>query len=180
MRALDFKAVEAGKTRTASAAGSSFIYVKSAPFDLKITIDNGNALEVPEGTKIDLKKPVNSEFSIENLGASAADFILVVGEGDYSEPQIAGTVSLKAKNTLNGLAPVVLTGNTQTIPGNESRKELHIQADISNVTPVYLGASAAGAGIPIDAGQTVVLEISGDMDVYGATATDKVNLCEVV
>lgn len=179
MKELKFNDLEPGLAKTVGAAGSSFIYVKEALNDVIIRIDNGQSLQVPEGGKLKLIVPIQKEFSIENTG-TVGDFVLVVGVGDYIEPQIAGTVSVKPKNSLIGLSPVTFDVNAKTIAGNASRKELHIQSAASNTGVIYLGSTDGLTGIPIEPGQTVVVEISNDLSLYTDTINSVVNLCEVV
>lgn len=179
MKELKFNNLMPGVAETVSAAGSSFIYVKQALNDAIIRIDNGQSLQVPEGGKLKLTNPIKKEFSIENTG-KVGDFTIVVGVGDYIEPQIAGTVSVKTKNSLIGLSPITFDVNAKTIPGNASRKELHIQSQALNKGLIYLGSNDGLSGLTIEAGQVVVLEITDDLSLYADTLNDLVNLAEII
>lgn len=179
MKEHKLKGLAENQARVIHAAGMTFIYVKQAPNDALITIDNGQSLQVPEGGKIRLVKPIAKEISIENNGITA-DFSVVVGNGDYEEPQVAGTVELKASQVLSGLSPLTFDTQAKTITGNASRKELHIQSKSTNAGLIWLGSADGLTGLPIEAGQTVVMQISGDFNLYADSLNDVVYLGEVV
>jgi hypothetical protein len=179
MREHNLKGLEQNQARTIHAAGITMVYLKYAPNNAIIRIDNGQALEVPEGGKLKLVSPVKSEISIENTGLKS-DFSIVVGNGDYEEPQVAGTVALKSNNTLNGLVPLTFDTQAKTVTGNAERKELHIQSKSTNAGLIWLGSSDGLTGLPLEASQTVVLEISGDLSLFAESLNDFVYLAEIV
>jgi hypothetical protein len=179
MREHNLKGLEKNESRPIHAAGVTMIYLKSAPNDAIIKIDNSQDLEMPEGGKLKLVSPVKSEISIENTGLKS-DFSIVVGNGDYEEPQVAGTVALKSNNTINGLTSLTFDTQAKTVRGDAKRKELHIQSKSTNAGLIWLGSSDGLTGLPLEASQTVVLEISGDLSLFAESLNDVVYLAEVV
>ena len=162
-------------------AGADFIYIKKAPYELTIQTEKGEKFTIPEGGSRTLNQPVDNYIYVSHNGVLATSFTLFIGNGSYTEPQIAGTVNISPKTNLIGLARLTLTGvNTATILGKEGRKELHINSDSANTGLIYPGTNAAGFGIPLEPGQTAVFEISGDLEIYASASDQVINLSEVV
>lgn len=160
-------------------AGHNFIFVKAAPFDMLLTIDNGEALNLPLGTEIKLNEPIKQEIRIENLGANAGDFKLVTGKGEYSEPQLVGEMALKAAEGYAGLPAVTFDVQNKTVLAG-ARKELTITAADTNQGKIWVGGTAAEIGTPLGAGQFASVPAKGSVNFYADNVNDKMYLAEVV
>lgn len=167
-----------GESRDVFCAGATFVYVKEAPNDLIISIDDGlNKLSFAKGSSFKLPIEVDKKIVVENSG-SMANFVIVAGVGEYQEPQIVGEVTVKPFKSSQGLDLINFDVKSKVIEANPDRRELHLTAASDNKGVIYHSADQAGKGIPIEAGQTVTLPLSGALGLYAAEINDKLHATE--
>lgn len=168
----------AGVSRVVHAAGSEFIYIKKAPYDLLLIVDGGDAIQVPEGAEI--VRPVSLEFSIESLGTGNGDFTIITGVGSYKQPQITGSINVLSNVMVKGLPVLVFDTNQKTIPENLNRKEIHIEASALNAGVIWIGATQTNVGKPLKAGDIASLDVYSSVDLFSDNLNDKIYLLEIL
>lgn len=177
MREIKILNLEAGESRSLYVAGSGFIYLKSAPSDLKITIDNGETITAPEGAKIRLSSGVDSEVRIENAGIGISDFVLVVGVGDYDEPQAIGTVKIKPLN-LTGIliTSIALDASAiEAVSASDTRLKLTLKNTGAEVIEIGSNADLAANNYPLAAGEKLEIAVAAGSALFAkSTATGSV------
>jgi hypothetical protein len=120
------------------------------------------------GLRID--SPVDQEIEVQNTF------------GELLDNRISGVIEVNnnANSSMNGLKPLTFDTQAKTITGNAARKEIHIQSKLTNTGLIWLGSTDGLTGIPIEAGQTVVFEISGDFNIFAEYLNDVIYLAEIV
>lgn len=91
-------------------------------------------------------------------------------------------LKLDAHRTATGLAELVAAGNNEvlTVPANPNRKSLIIQAGSANAAQIWAGGSAVGVGLPMNATDTLTIEVKEAFDLFAVNSGDKVHLLEVI
>lgn len=141
MKIHNVKDLPSGESRELLCAGADFVVLKSAPFEVVIQVDDGEKLQIPQGTKIRKLDKFKRGIRVINTSGISVDCIFVTGNGDYSEPQLAGEVLTKNK-PLQGIKTSVLpviaaNGEFIAIQANASRHAL--RAKVTGDNPVRVG-----------------------------------------
>lgn len=161
-----------------------------------VEIAEGSQVSIAPGSSIDVGTvsiAADAEIAIKpgsNVAVSNLPAVQAVTVGNFpSVQEISGLVNIgtaprikkDASGSYLGLPMVTFSvGQTKTIAGRATRKELHLKTDISNAGMVWIGATAANNGIPLGPGEGAVFETSADLQVYGAITTDKLYVSEVI
>lgn len=140
------------------------------------------------GETLTLETPSERTEITNQHGASNTLNLLLIGsgEGDISSPSASVSinnqpkVSMLADSEANGLAQVTTAAGVNSIAGNVNRRVIMIHAGQTNTGRLWIGGSAEGEGIPLDADDTIELRVKGAISIWATNAGDKINALEVV
>lgn len=157
------------------AEGTAVALVPGTTLDIgEVTMAANAEIAIKNGSSVAVNNfPSNQQVTISNLPATQT----VEGSVDIGTMP---KVKQDKTGSYNGLNKVVFDINqAQTIAGNATRKELHLKTAINNGGNVWVGATALEQGIPLSPGEAMVIELTTDLNVYGAVTTDKLYVAEV-
>lgn len=130
------------------------------------TMRPGQSCKLPEAA---------AAFSVANkTGVSAITGVLKIGEGDFSDSSVTGTVtSIPAKpTTIDTVADVALNAGaaTQILAADTARRAALISNLAANLNAIRVGDSnvAAARGAQVQPGQTITIE--GTEAIFGFDA----------
>lgn len=169
MKNILIKNLKAGEERAVhGVALDSFVFVKVAPVELLLTIDGGQSLTIPQGGYFKLNEPIKSELRVMNLGSSNESFELVLGRGEYSEPQAIGEVITTPKNLKDLLTEKKSVNSTAAIIAEESNSRLKITFKNTGDNPVLISydSDCLANGYQLSANEREVLEVSAGAEVW--------------
>lgn len=144
--------------------------------------DSGLVADIVMGKGDDVKLKNYTALEITNLTAAIVDIDILLGDGeDFEAGAGIGDVDVIPKASATGLAPLVWTaGANKTIAANSARKLVDLMADAANVVVIYIGSTDATKGIPLAAGQSYTLEVTGAIETYCAGTVEKLHIVEVI
>lgn len=160
----------ATRTFTIAAGGSvevirqaSFVTVLESDAEFKARFDNAPEFDLEQGLTIRAPE-LFSRMEFRNPGAAPIVVKVGLGKGDVNDARltISGQVTTQeaAPNSLTTGSPLSATNAATTLIAAENllRREIIIAND--GAGKVYIGTASgatAGQGLPLDAGQTMVL-----------------------
>lgn len=176
--------IPAGELSIFNVDGDYFRVESPSAADITVRARNNRMQEIDEGS--DLGAGDECRFSqqfnrleITNNSASEVDLIFKAGSGDFTSDTVTGSVTVDAHSSATGGAQKTVNASATTIAANSNRKQLILHADPSNSNVIWVGATAANTGIPLAAGGSLTLPISGALDLYGGAASQLLNYIEI-
>jgi hypothetical protein len=145
------------------ARASDFLVCLQASAPFRVSMDNQPASDFEAGLTL---SPVGGFqlVAIENTGAATLTIRLGFGIGNVRDGRISGQVGTKETmpDQLTTGAPVACpTGaSTLVIAANSARREAVLINSGAGVVYIGQAAGAAGAGLPLQAGQSITLQTS--------------------
>lgn len=187
MRDYAFKAVPAGETRIIHAPTGDFFRVKDSPVDLFVeleTIDGDRPAQLTLQETGYFRMPARRDYQLirmRNDGAEAADFVVTLGKGETGDNLLSGDVSTVTRPaaTMPGGGALTMSAGANSIAGNANRREIILRSNPDNTGKVWLG-TAVDNGIPLFPGDTMILQVSGEIDLWAESAGDKLYWSEIV
>jgi hypothetical protein len=133
------------------------------------------------GIGVDLSHPASGEpyKSIQFTSPTAQTLRVLTSEWPTTDSRIAGAVSIKQAGEFQGKPELAIDGAAQTIEANADRQKLYLSAPDTNTGKIWIGASAAGNGIPLEPGDVWFEDFNGQLSLIGA-AGDKLHVAELL
>ncbi len=160
--------VPAGETLQLHVHGN-FVYARSLSAQIVVEFSS-NSVPLSQGQAMRFDE-VYQTLILKNEGAAAITGELVLGDGDYRDGQVTGTVSLSSGGIATEPdASIPDTTATVVIAADTLRREAIIQSSPSNVSNIRIGDASVGAaqGLILAPGGSVSLETSGAIYAYHA------------
>lgn len=125
-----------------------------------------------EGERVTLDREF-TQLRFENTAGADLTVTALIGRGRFESGRLVGEVTTTQPTTLtaNTALVVAATPVVQTIAANSSRKNIMLQAPITNTSPFWIGGTV-GEGVPVMPGQSVVLDGTFAVDLIGETTGD--------
>lgn len=125
-----------------------------------------------QGERIILDRTYN-QLRIKNPGAASVSIDVLVGTGRFESGRLTGAVSVDVPGTLTANTKLTVAGVpvVQTIAANAARKNIMIKADSANAGLIWVGG-VVDDGIPLAAGENIVLDGTAAVDLLGTAGGD--------
>ena len=173
--------INAGNYENITQPGNYF-RLTSAAGEIRLTLyfDDGSSRTNPLTEGMAWK--VNQEFlRLEIYSESTQTIEFLTAYGEINDSRIFGQIKTTEQGgELVGLPGLVFDTNAKTVAQNLNRRELHIKAADTNAGAVWIGATASGEGLPIEAGDIAVLSVNQALNLYADNLADSVYLMELV
>lgn len=175
--------LEAGEDRTLSQVGYGFYFNDgSGPIQVSLKEENGSVIEeqklMPDQGLT--RGPIRFEkVTIKNTHTETQNIVFNVGTFTFEDNRGGADVSVSPNAAANGLPRVTLGAGAGQVAANAARRKIYLSAPDTNAQAIWIGATVANNGLPLEPGDVLLLEVKGAVDYIG-TAGDKLDLLEVV
>lgn len=176
--------IAAGQEKVVQGIGTfiGILYVSNTAQELEVKGVNEGGQQILsarllQGERVILDRSYN-QLRIKNPGAVSVDVDLLVGTGRFESGRLTGDISVSSVPQAGALTalpvhqvnaiPVV-----HTIAADTNRRFLMLKAAPDNAGIIWLGGTS-GSGVPIYAGETIVIQGTGAVSVIGDTDNDKI------
>lgn len=155
--------IPAGTQNNVSAAGD-YIHLKSATGTVRVELANGQSIDMTAGDKV--RSPRFKGFVAHNDTGADITAVFVVGEGDFTQGAVTGTITLVRPSNFNGVADVALvaTVSAAILAADTTRSSVTLTNITTSAGEARIGgAGSVGAaqGTPLQPGESMT--ISFDM-----------------
>lgn len=167
--------IQANEVQTVFVNGS-FIRFETLSGNVVVSTDNGDRIVMSQG------KAVNIEpFTWVQIESTISQSVTIeIGFGSVQSNELSGNVSVKSGASFTGLNPKTFNGvDSQSVAADATRKEIHFMADPNNAGQIFIGATSASKGIPLQPGQTYIIQCSDSISLFGDTNGDVLWIAEV-
>lgn len=172
----DFEFTIAANGQDPRTVKGDFIKVKSATIELRIVAESKDGrvladLLMSEGAQVAL--PVQFEkVRVENPTGSSTIAVLILGNGEVSDNQLSGNVSVNHGTSLANAAHTVGTSAAELLAASSTRNNILIKnRDATN--SIYIGADntvTTANGFEIEAGQGITIDKSPEAAIWAIGA----------
>lgn len=162
------------------AGQGDYIYLKHAVGPIEFETQEGVKVILDQGQGIKLFGEFKT-LRCTNLHEQAQQFVVLVGRGEFQNNALVGQIeSVPVPGSqLVGMPMMTMSGAPQQIAGNSARRQLVIQAAVTNSGAIWLGSHSAGVGLPLSAGDAAEIDVSATLQLIGV-AGDKLYVAEVL
>lgn len=177
----DFEFTINANSQDPRVAIGDFIKIKTASIELRIIAETHDGrvladLKMSEGSQVSLPEKYHT-IRVENTTGSSTTAVLILGNGEVSDNQLSGNVSVS--NAVSIDVGAAINNNTHTVgttavkilSASVTRKSIFIQnRDLAN--SIYIGKSSVTVanGFEIKAGESLVLDRAPEAEVWSVSS----------
>lgn len=163
-------------------ADGTFLRVKTSPVPLVITLEgSGQTFDMEQGQSVTFPQNMLGNLRITNTSQAAAQVVLLIGNGDFRDSSLSGTVStvtVQAQTVKQALVTVNSTGNAaapgpnQLCASNAGRKGVRMENKGTADVEIGPAGVTVGGGRTLSPGSIWIEETAAAAAWYAVSASD--------